>query len=269
MAIASLSEYKTKLSNTRNPYFANFGFSAGLSYTRLYDGWLAAQPASSIPSTAVVPAQTESSALNQLDPSTGQLSILGFNLSGEAQSMMIICDRLSHQGGLDGTSTSTQTTNLPSAALTRYTSGEGVFIGISIYTTIGNTATTVSVSYTNQSGTSGRTGTRNIGGNDFNAAGIFILIPLQEGDTGARSVESVTLSASTGTIGNFGIVLFRPLYLITNDGPNISINGDFITGNSSGGIPKIENGACLVPIISCKPQVQNTRLVARFVLSEN
>jgi hypothetical protein len=39
----------------------------------------------------------------------------------------------------------------------------------------------------------------------------FQIMPLQAGDRGVKSVESLTLSASTGTAGNFGLTLFRPI----------------------------------------------------------
>lgn len=128
---------------------------------------------------------------------------------------LIVSDRLSHQGGLSGTTTGAQTTNLPTAALTRYASGAGVCIGIHIYSAIGSTATTLTASYTNQAGTAGRT-TQAIpfGGSNRNTAGLFFPLPLQDGDTGARSVESVTIAASTATAGAFGVVLYKPLCMI-------------------------------------------------------
>lgn len=136
-----------------------------------------------------------------------------FNGGGVAEGLLI--DRLSHQGGLSGTVTTAQTTNLPTAALTRYTSGVGVMIGLEIYTQIGTTATTVTVSYTNQAGTSGRTSlARVFGGTNFREVNRIMPIPLADGDTGARSVESVTVLATTGTAGNFGVTLYKPLVVL-------------------------------------------------------
>lgn len=121
----------------------------------------------------------------------------------------VLIDRLSHQGGLSGTVTTAQTTNLPTAALTRYTSGVGVYAALEVYTAVGATDALWTVSYTNQAGTAGRTASWLMadtpGGNSFHP------IPLVGSDTGVRSVESVTLTPSTGTAGNFGVTLFKPL----------------------------------------------------------
>jgi hypothetical protein len=105
--------------------------------------------------------------------------------------------------------TSTQTTNLPTAALTRYTSGAGVFAAIEISSSgIGSTQTTGTISYTNQAGTAGQTGRFGTIGSTTHR---FYFCTLDSGDTGVRSVESVTLVTSTGTAGNFGVTLYRPL----------------------------------------------------------
>jgi len=123
-------------------------------------------------------------------------------------------------------------------------------IGLTIYTQIGTTATTVTVSYTNSSGTSGRTSTAVvIGGTGFREASRMILIPLQADDVGVNSVESVTLVASTTTAGNFGVTLFRPLYAIGTDQDSVVREGDFITGWSGGGISVVPDNACLFSLL--------------------
>ena len=59
----------------------------------------------------------------------------------------------------------------------------------------------------------------------------------------------MTLSGSTGSIGNFGVTLFKPLYAIcVSDTSGVLSAAGFITGNTAGGIAKIEDGACLFPI---------------------
>jgi hypothetical protein len=165
--------------------------------------------------------------------------------------MIMLCDRLSHQGGLSGTSTVAQTTNLPTAALTRYTTGEGVWIALEIYTAVGATATTVSCSYTNQDGTAGRTSELTVfGGTGFNGVGRFIILPFQSGDTGARSVQSVTLTASTATAGNFGVTLFKPLLFL----PTPSLGSQQLLFDSvqtlATQMPVVENDACLFYVLS-------------------
>lgn len=198
-----------------------------------------------IPTTATALSKSNTTALNYYLPNySPELPyIVGarVNTAGAAGTYFIV-DRLSHTGGLDGTLTTAQTTNLPTAALTRFTSGEGVMIGLTIYTTIGTTATTVTASYTNQAGTSGRTTLANpFGGSSTNSSSRFVILSLQAGDTGARSVESVTLAGSTGTVGNFGVTLFKILGAVCVDNAQGISWNDIISGGFIGGIPELSD----------------------------
>lgn len=127
---------------------------------------------------------------------------------GHTAAMLI--DRLSHQAGLDGTVTTEQTTNLPTAALPRYTSGVGVMAAIQIYTVLGATSVTVTIKYTNQAGTANQVSQPLVIPATVPAE-TFLIFSLADGDTGVRSVEGLTLSASTLAAGNFGVVLFKPV----------------------------------------------------------
>ena len=132
------------------------------------------------------------------------------NTLGALNGLMV--DIVGVQGGLAMNSTASQTTNLPTATLpTRVTGGDGVWMGLQIYASGGSTDTTFTVTYTNQAATGGRTSTFAAVSTPVN--GDFYMMPLQAGDTGVRSVESVQLSASTGTAGNFGVILFKPLFI--------------------------------------------------------
>lgn len=165
------------------------------------------------PSTAAVPTRTLAGALGQGATPVGKTRrILRIAMANGYGGFRVLCDRLSHQGGLSGTVVGAQTTNLPTAALTRYASGANVMAGIEIFTTVGNTATTLTASYTNQDGTAGRvTPAIQFGGTGFNVSGRFFPLPLQEGDYGVRSVESVSLAGTTATAGDFGVVLYYPI----------------------------------------------------------
>lgn len=157
----------------------------------------------------------------------------------------LLIDRLTHQGGLSGIVTGAQTTNLPTAALTRYTSGAGVCIGVNVYTNVGATATTLTASYTNQEGTAGKT-TKAVqfGGTSRNAAATCVILPLADGDTGVRSVESVTIAASTATAGSFGVFLFKPLTWIP-PGVNVRDYQVYIEGLQAGRMIELTPNACL------------------------
>lgn len=178
---------------------------------RLFDKWVSAPFNGTAPTSPVVPA---SNVLGSLTPVPAGIAMWFKTLRSAktpGQSFTIF-DRLSHMGGLSGTVTGAVTTNLPTAALTRYTSGVGVFMAISIYATVGTTATTLSVSYTNSDGTAGRTSPLiTFGGANDRTVGTFLPIPFQVGDVGVRSVESVTAAGTTGTAGAYGITLWKPI----------------------------------------------------------
>ena len=243
MAIATLAAYKTAQIAPEESIPLAISGVQGLG--RFCDTWTQRLGIVGVaPTTAVVPTGTTTGALGQQNGS-GTLAIMGGNFSVAAPGVYLVCDRLSHQGGLSAIVTSAQTTNLPTAALTRYTDGAGVMVGLTIYTAIGSTGTTVTASYTNQAGTAGRTTPDTVfGGTNFNGAGRIILLPLQEGDTGVRSVQSVTVLATTGTAGNFGVTLFKPLYPLLFNAYGDARPCNFF-GNASGGIPEVVDDACL------------------------
>lgn len=218
-----LNDYKALKESIESgkPYFFTKG-SITSTTNKLTSLWRSSPNLGAIPTT---PAICKVDTLGALftAPALGALTNAYFiaqleiACASNAYSSFILADRLSHQGGLSGTATATQTTNLPTAALPRYTDGVGVMAALEIYTAVGTLAQTATVSYTNQAGISGRTSKAVvIGAASDNAAGRLIPIPLQDGDVGVRSVESVTPTSSTGTAGNYGVTLFKPLMLIPN-----------------------------------------------------
>lgn len=226
--------------------------------SRLQSCWASAPIAGSAPTTSVALSNSTTGAITferlglpssttktrrvaQFEARTS-LNVTGISLAS------ILVDRLVHSGGLSGTTTGAQTTNLPTAALTRYTSGEGVFAALEIYTTIGTTATTATVSYTNQAGTAGQTSPAFVfGGTGNRTAGTMIIIPLADGDTGVRSVESVTLAASTTTAGNFGVTLFKILDWVPGNNAGFDRPVGLVDAFTGGGglCPVVEDNACL------------------------
>lgn len=205
--------------------------------------------AGAAPTTAAVPSRTIAGAFGQTN-ANGDLYYAGGRISNSNSASTgtfgayMILDRLSHQGGLSGTAAGAQTTNLPTAALTRYTDGVGVMAFVEIYSAIGTTATTATVSYTNQAGTGGQTSEAfNIGASTFREATVMLPIPLAAGDYGVRSVESLTLAGTTGTAGNFGITLARPLVILPYGGGNTD-DIDMIVGGARM-TEKILDDACL------------------------
>lgn len=160
--------------------------------------------------SVAIPDNTTTGGLLQADPGGGRTK-WALNLSAASLNAgtLILCDRLLHISSLSGTSTSAQTVG---GTLTRNTGGVGNFIVAEIYTIIGTTATTITASYTNQAGTSGKTTTATaIGGTGLREAQRTIILPLAAGDYGVQAVASATLAASTTTVGDWGINVVRPL----------------------------------------------------------
>lgn len=155
---------------------------------------------------------------------------------------LMLYDRLVHASNFDSVST-THTIN--TTALTRYTDGVDVecWLGwVNDPAALG----TVTVSYTNQAGTAGRTGT-------FSAAGsgsdrpVMGPVRLDTGDYGVRSVQSVTIAGGSGINNDAGfVILLKRIALIGAPIWSVGMPGE---GNRADlfalGMPKIENSACL------------------------
>lgn len=194
------------------------------------------------PTTAAACDSTTSGAMvRPLAGSGDQVVVASYAQSTSVDAGSWLIDRLSHQGGLSGTVTTSQTTNLPTAALTRYTSGVGVYAALEFYTAVGATDAVWTVVYTNQAGTGSRsvsfkiTQTPSISG--------FIIVPLQGTDTGVKSVESMSLTPSTGTAGNFGVTLFKPLVFIPSIPTRMGMKNDIF--DMPGWNEPILDAACL------------------------
>ena len=195
--------------------------------------------------TARNPTNATMGALPFTDPTGGRAKYLcgGYAYTNNFGAMTLY-DRLADYRGLSGTSTSAQ--NTTSLAVNRYTGTESIGnqIWLEIYTIVGATATTATVSYTNQAGTSGRTSKAVVfGGTARREATRHIRVPLADGDTGVRSVESVTLAATTGMAGDFGVTIAREIASFIIGSAGSGALTDFLTQLPS--LPEIKTDACL------------------------
>ena len=186
----------------------------------------------------VIPTSATAGALPFVNPATGLSYISKISSSQQTIGTLILYDRIAHSSGLNGTLTTAQAVN--GAALTRHTTGEDVELFLEVYTATGATASSVTISYTNSAGVAGRT-TPAVAMQVTPVAGQMLPIPLQSGDTGIRSVQSVTLSSSTATAGNFGITLVKRIAEIP-----ITVAGTGVVLDPFAlGFPQIAKDACL------------------------
>lgn len=204
-----------------------------------YDGH---PSAGAIPGAVAAPTNALAGALPFVSPGGGRQSwMIQAWATALVGGTLLLYDRLLHTGGISGTQTGAQAVG---GTLTRNTGGHGNFVMAEIYTLIGTSSQTITMSYTNQAGTDGRTSTAvAIGAAGFREVSRAILLPLQAGDTGVRSVETRTLTATTGTAGSYGITVGKPIAYIGVGGAGAAGWRDFITGLP--GVPEIESGACL------------------------
>lgn len=223
-----------------------------------YDGFPAGGVA---PTTGAIPDNTTVGALPFTSAGGGRQSFMTQAwCTGLNAGTLILYDRLFHIGGLSGTVTTAQSVQgaPASPALTRNTGGVGNMVFAEIYTTIGATAQTITMDYTDEAGNASSTSVATgIGGPSFREVSRAIMLPLASGDRGVRAVNTVTLSATTGTAGNFGIVIGKPIAYLGVAFPGAPAWRDFVSGLP--GIPEIEAGACLsllwVPNLTAVPEL--------------
>lgn len=213
-----------------------------------------------VPTSAAVPTRTTTGAISFTAPGgSRQKWLIGAGIAPLVAGVYLLYDRLLHIGGLNGTLTTAQTVqgSPASPALTRNTGGEGNFAFYEIYSIIGTTGATLTMTYTNQDGTGSRTSTMNIGAAGFREVTRAQRIPLAAGDTGLQAVQQVQLSASTGTAGNFGITIARPLAWVPVGAAGVMGWRDYTTGLP--GIPELDPDACLsllfIPAVATAPEV--------------
>jgi hypothetical protein len=208
-----------------------------------YDG----QPAGgAVPTVGEIPTRTTIGAMPFAAPGGGREKFLiSVGVAPLVAGVYLLYDRLFHIGDLNATLTTDQTVqgSTPSPALTRNTGGEGNIAWAEIYSIVGTSSQTLTMTYTNQAGTGGRTTTTNIGSTGFREVTRVLRLPLMSGDTGIRAVEKVSLSATTGTAGNFGITIARPIAWIPVGSAGAGGWRDYTTGLP--GIPAIDPDACL------------------------
>ena len=158
----------------------------------------------------------------------------------DRSSSIFAYDRLS-QVLLDNQLTSGQTVG---GAITRYTDGAGNFIFMEMVGYQGSTDRFVTIDYTNQAGTTSRTATSFLGVSEqYDIDGGFMMVGLQDGDTGVRSIQDVTLNLAAGTANDFVVGIGHPLFMTVGSGPAEGMPS-MATG-AYGTISKLVDNACI------------------------
>jgi hypothetical protein len=186
-------------------------------------------------------------------PDTKHITNVFFN-NPTIQGEYILVDLQGYWPGISTTTTSAQNlTGTPGSNL-RYANGAGCRLYMVVTNTLGATTANVTISYTNQAGTTGRANPVTIqlrsdspntqiahaasSNNNFP-----LFLPLQVGDIGVANVASVTISPSMLGSGTVALCLARPILTITNPLAEMT-HRNFAT--SIPALPEIKDGACLI-----------------------
>jgi hypothetical protein len=181
-------------------------------------------------------------------PPTGRAHLTRFTVTGGVAHYASLWDFLWVNSGIAPTTTTAQTITSAAFAprdLDGTANGRGVQIAlmVSTATTNGAAVTTITVSYTNSAGVSGRTGTIP----SFPAtaqAGTIVPILLQSGDQGVRSIESITLGTSLAG----GAVHLIAYTILVEQPVALSNAGTGTLALSDPGLA-LEAGVCALPVI--------------------
>lgn len=170
-----------------------------------------------------------------------------------APCVLMLVDLLGFYPVTSVTTTGAQTLN-NTVTLPRYTDGAGVQAFITPSTVMGAATPSISIGYTNSDSTVGRAtpATLPIGNTaaavtsvvySGTGAGKFgPFMPLQAGDAGIKSVQSINLSASYVS-GVLNLVLCKPLLTLPITTLGVTAERDLV--NQFASMPKVYDGACL------------------------
>lgn len=189
----------------------------------------------------------------QVDPVTSYGAYLEA-ATGNSAMTLELHDRLAHMGGLNGTLTTAQTVGIDFASLSSDNlaarKGDANYSDIQWwlewYTATGATVATATVGVTYNDGTTG-TLTVSLAATRPGSLAIPLngLIPAAGAGKYIRAITTVTLSATTGTAGSFGVTATRLRMSIGTPIANFKSVADW----AALGLPEIFNGSCLFPIV--------------------
>lgn len=172
------------------------------------------------------------------NPSSGNGYLARFAAASTVAGRLMLADRLWHNASIVITTTTAQTINSSTwparCPPTGDTTGNSILVALEVSAPLGNgVVTNTTMSYTNQAGVSGRTAT--IASFPATAVvGTFIPFALQAGDSGVRSIQSLTLG-TTYVSGTMHLVAYRLLAEVDCVVPNVGGSVDAL----SSGFPRL------------------------------
>jgi hypothetical protein len=220
--------------------------TAAVGAARGYTPWYAnGNPGAATANAAGINGAAVSAPVNgqipRTNPGAGSAYVGRFGITASTPGTMWLIDRLWNNSGLVVTSTTAQAITpaaLPARDGNGTTNGANVLAAIEWSAAGGAGTPTVTLTYTDQDGNTGNTGT--FTGVASPPVGTFEIFSLAAGDTGVRAPTSFIQSA-TRTSGTMHLVLFHVLAQVECTAANIGNAVDVITG----GRPQVYNDSVL------------------------
>lgn len=257
MTIATLDQVINAMGNNSSRMVIDKASISNTAFTQFHSLWRATgQPgAGAIPTAAATCDNTLLGAVQfaqQTSPATSYLGILE-GLCSNAGTTLEVHDRLMHMGGLSGTVATAQTVNVDiavSLGLNNLTNRIGdenysdVTWWLEWYADTGATVVNATVNVTYNDGTSGNLTAFSL---PAPRRASFMqplngFIPAADSGKYIRDVNTVTLSATTGTAGNFGVTATRYRAALYKPLANARFTADW----AGLGLPEIPNESCLM-----------------------
>jgi len=206
------------------------------------------------PREITVPSTTTKAYLTDLSFVTGATT---------PQSTIEIHDRLLHMGGLSGNSTAVQTITSMDLFTFSGTNNfdnrmgpnlENVQWWLEWYTDTGATAANITVNCTFNDGLTANLTAVTFGRRAGRMISLNSLIPAAKSGFYITNINSVQLTAATGTAGSFGITATRYLCSIRAPELNLAAYADW----TNIGLPEVYYDSCLFPILLISPGTNGT-----------
>lgn len=192
-------------------------------------------PANATPNAAGLSGAAVTSFTGQIPipPASANTYIKAVNVVSQSTGIFLLGDLLWHNSGLSLTITTSQTINSVTMAArddNESSNGSGVYAALVVTSgTAGSGTPVISLGYTNQAGTAGRSSNAVTASLSTTSAGATYIFALQAGDTGVRSIQTYQQDA-TWTSGTAHLILFRVLLTVPVYSPVRRYMGD-ITEN--------------------------------------
>lgn len=215
--------------------------------------------AGAIPAAAAIPTKATVGAIpftNQTAPAKAYIGSLQTMNTANSGSNFEIHDRIAHMGGLSGIVATAQTVGIDLSTLIGGVALPADRLGaidysdvqwwIEVYTAMGATAVNATCAVTYDDATTGNLAVVALGATP-RAGRMYPLLPAVAGRN-IRAVNSVTLSATTGTAGSFGVTATRQKAVTSMGILNMWSTYDW----AQIGLPGVANDSCLFGVMPCQ-----------------